>query len=211
MATTPRKMFTLFLCVCAWLSASLSSAQIHSQQWKHVLRQTDESFFKTDEARRIGEQLILYQRVTGGWPKNIDMVKPLSQEQREAVVADKSRTDDSTTDNDATNIQMHFLARLFHATHDKKVREAFCRAVEYLLSGQYDNGGWPQFWPNPHGYQVHITFNDDAMVNTMLLLRRGGRGQGALRKGTYHQRPTQKSSRGLRQRGGMHPENTDTR
>ena len=171
MATTPRKMFTLFLCVCAWLTASFSSAQIHSQQWKHVLRQTDESFFKTDEARHIGEQLILYQRVTGGWPKNIDMVKPLSQEQREAVVADKSRTDDSTTDNDATNIQMHFLARLFHATHDKKVRETFCRAVEYLLSGQYDNGGWPQFWPNPHGYQVHITFNDDAMVNTMLLLR----------------------------------------
>lgn len=151
--------------------ACLSSAQVHSQLWKHTLRQTDEAFFKTDEARRIGEQLMLYQRVTGGWPKNIDMVSPLTQEQYEVVLADKQRTDDSTTDNDATNIQMHFLARLFHATHDKKVRESFCKAVEYLLAGQYDNGGWPQFWPNPHGYQVHITYNDDAMVNTMLLLR----------------------------------------
>ncbi len=171
MITVPRKKLTLILSLCAWMMASLSTAQVHSQQWKQILRQTDESFYKTDEAQRIGEQLMLYQRVTGGWPKNINMVTPLTQEQREQVMADKHRTDDSTTDNDATNIQMHFLARLFHATHDKQVRESFCKAVEYLLSGQYDNGGWPQYWPNSHGYQVHITYNDDAMVNTMLLLR----------------------------------------
>ena len=169
--THPRKLLSILLCVCAWMTSVPSAAQIHSQQWKYVLRQTDEAFFKTDEARRIGKQLMLYQRVTGGWPKNINMVSPLTKEQREAVLADQQRTDDSTTDNDATNIQMHFLARLFHATHDKQVRESFCKAVEYLLSGQYDNGGWPQFWPHPHGYQVHITFNDDAMVNTMQLLR----------------------------------------
>ncbi len=159
------------LCFLGCMVALHSSAQVHSQGWKHILRQTDEKFYKTDEARRIGEQLILYQRATGGWPKNIDMVSPLTTEQRAAVLADKQRTDDSTIDNDATNIQMHFLAHLYHATHDKEVRASFCRAVEYLLSGQYENGGWPQFWPNPHGYQVHITFNDDAMVNTMLLLR----------------------------------------
>ncbi len=159
------------LCLCCMSMTLQTSAQVHSRQWKHVLHTTDDAFFKSSEARRIGDQLMLYQRVTGGWPKNIDMVSPLSDEERAKVLADKQRIDDSTTDNDATNIQMRFLARLFHATHDKQVREAFCHAVEYLLSGQYDNGGWPQFWPNPHGYQVHITYNDDAMVNTMLLLR----------------------------------------
>ena len=51
------------------MMASLASTQVHSQQWKHILRQTDEAFFKTEEAQRIGEQLMLYQRVTGGWPK----------------------------------------------------------------------------------------------------------------------------------------------
>ncbi len=30
---------------------------------------TDPEFFMTEEARRIGDQVILYQRVTGGWPK----------------------------------------------------------------------------------------------------------------------------------------------
>ncbi len=171
MTTYPRKSLTLIFCIMAWMTATLSSAQILNHQWKYILRQSDEAFFKTDEARRIGDQLMLYQRVTGGWPKNINMVAPLTQEQREAVIADQQRTDDSTIDNDATTIQMLFLARLYHATHDQLVRTSFCKAVEYLLSGQYENGGWPQFWPNPHGYQVHITYNDDAMVNTMLLLR----------------------------------------
>ena len=40
-----------------------------------------------------------------------------------------------------------------------------------MLSGQYENGGWPQFWPGPRGYQVHITFNDDAIVNTLNMIR----------------------------------------
>ena len=34
-----------------------------------------------------------------------------------------------------------------------------------------ENGGWPQFWPGPRGYQVHITFNDDAIVNTLNMMR----------------------------------------
>lgn len=40
-----------------------------------------------------------------------------------------------------------------------------------MLSGQYENGGWPQFWPGPRGYQIHITFNDDAIVNTLNMIR----------------------------------------
>lgn len=135
------------------------------------LRETNAAFYLTEEARRIGDQVLLYQRVTGGWPKNIDMARPLSEEERVDIVEEKTRRDDSTTDNGATTIQMTFLARLYQATKEVRYREGFDRAVEFLLSGQYNNGGWPQFWPEMRGYQVHITYNDDAMVNTMSLLR----------------------------------------
>ncbi|MBQ1626236.1 MAG: pectate lyase, partial [Prevotella sp.] len=144
---------------------------IMSQNRQNPMRTTDPQFFKTHEARRIGDQLLLYQRITGGWPKNIDMARELNEEERAKVMNDKNRKDDSTIDNNATTMQMKFLARLYQATKEKRYREGFNKAVEYLLSGQYENGGWPQFWPDMHGYQVHITFNDDAMVNTMLLLR----------------------------------------
>lgn len=150
---------------------ALALLPAHAQRRYNAMRETKKEFFKTEQARLIGDQILDYQRVTGGWPKNIDMAKPMTHEERQQVLNDKSRRDDSTTDNDATNMQMTYLARLYQATKSKKYREAFCQGAEYLLSGQYDNGGWPQFWPGMRGYQVHITFNDDAMVNTMEMLR----------------------------------------
>lgn len=135
------------------------------------MKETDPEFFKTADARRIGDQMLVYQRVTGGWPKNIDMAKPMTAEEKAAVAAERNRRNDSTTDNGATTTQMEFLARLFQATGKKQYSKAFRRGVEYLLSGQYENGGWPQFWPVMRDYQIHITYNDDAMVNTMLMLR----------------------------------------
>ena len=124
-----------------------------------------------EEARRIGDQIIAYQRCTGGWPKNIDMTLDMSQEELAAVIKEKSRRNDSTIDNNATTSQMTYLARLYRETKEPRYRDAFRAGVEYLLSGQYENGGWPQFWPEKRGYQYHITFNDDAMVNTLELLR----------------------------------------
>ena len=169
-------MRTLLLSIIAMFISAVpamaqSDAPVSKYAWKKVLRSKNEAFYSSEEARRIGDQLIDYQRVTGGWAKNIDVVRKLSDEERQKVLEDKQRTDDSTTDNDATSIQLTFLARLYQATNDIKYRESFCKGIEYLLSGQYPNGGWPQFWPNPRGYQVHITYNDDAMIHTVDMFR----------------------------------------
>lgn len=140
---------------------------------KHMaeLRRYDIEFLESAEAARIGEQVLAYQRVTGGWPKNIDMCRPHTPAELQEVLLQHERTDDSTTDNLATTTQMTFVAHMYKTTGDNRYRDAFNAGVEYLLSGQYDNGGWPQFWPNPTGYQVHITYNDGAMINTLILLR----------------------------------------
>ena len=45
--------------------------------YKNVLRETNMAFYKTEQAKQVGNQILAYQRVTGGWPKNIDMVKPM--------------------------------------------------------------------------------------------------------------------------------------
>ncbi len=148
-----------------------------AQSTKRILKTSNKAFFETAEARQIGDQLLLFQRETGGWPKNIDMVTPLDSASRIEVIAEKSRRDDSTIDNDATTMQMTYLARLYRATGDTIYRDSFRRGIEYLLSGQYDNGGWPQFWPEKRDYQWHVTFNDNAMVNTMKLFDRVARSE----------------------------------
>lgn len=159
----------VFLSVCLIVSMLQLSGQ--SRKRHNPLRETNPEFFKSDEARRIGDQVLLFQRVTGGWPKNTDMVSPLTDEDVARLKSEYSREYDSTTDNNATSMQMLFLARLYQATGDVKYRDAFRRGVEYLLSGQYPNGGWPQFWPKMRDYQIHITYNDNAMVNTLTLFR----------------------------------------
>ena len=66
---------------------------------------------------------------------------------------------------------MNYLARIYLATQDEKYKDAFLRGLQYLFEAQYENGGWPQFYPRPKGYYIHITYNDDAMINVMKLLR----------------------------------------
>ncbi|MBR1768699.1 MAG: pectate lyase, partial [Prevotella sp.] len=163
-----RKNIIIFLVMALFAACHTAKAQ---QAFKNITRETSPEFFKSDEAKRVGDQILLYQRVTGGWPKNIDMAKPLSDEEKAKVLADKQRRDDSTTDNGATNMQITYLARLYQQTKDNRYRDGFRRGIEYLLSGQYENGGWPQFWPEMRDYQIHITYNDDAMINTMSMLR----------------------------------------
>ena len=114
--------------------------------------------------------MLLYQRSSGGWPKNIDMTKPLNDSQRANVLRQKNKND-STIDNGATFTQLSFLARVYTAHKHERHREAFLNGLDYLLKAQYPNGGWPQFYPDLSGYYKHITFNDGAMIGVLKLLR----------------------------------------
>jgi PelA/Pel-15E family pectate lyase len=122
------------------------------------------------EALRVADNMVLYQRDSGGWPKNIDMAKPLAGNDRAKLVAQKKKTD-STIDNGATYTQLSFLARVYTAQRQERHRESFLKGLDYLLKAQYANGGWPQFYPDLSGYHKHITFNDNAMIGVMKLLR----------------------------------------
>lgn len=158
------------ICISA-LCILIGVTGISAQKKNAMLKRTSLEFFKSDEARRIGDQVLMYQRVTGGWPKNIDMVRELDDNERARILQEKDRRYDSTTDNDATILQLRYLARLYKATGEEKYRDAFHRGIDFLLEGQYPNGGWPQFWPENSGYQIHITYNDNAMVGTMTVIR----------------------------------------
>src|SRR5262249_13770473 len=73
-----------------------------------------------------------------------------------------------------TVTQMRFLAKVTSAPGakgDKAFRAAFFRGLDYILSSQYPNGGWPQVWPLQGGYHDAITYNDNAMIQALELLR----------------------------------------
>ena len=137
--------------------------------WADAQNKPDE-WYASAEALRISDNLVLYQRSSGGWPKNIDMAKPFSDSGRASLLRDQKETD-STIDNGATYTQLSFLARVITAQHLERHRESFLKGLDFLLKAQYPNGGWPQFYPDLSGYYKHITYNDDAMIGVMKLLR----------------------------------------
>ncbi len=140
--------------------------------WSEVLEQPV-AWYGGAEAARIADAVLLYQRTSGGWPKNVDMARPLPDADRARVAAERTESD-STIDNGATFTQMRFLARVADAAGVQAYRDAFGRGLDFLLAAQYPTGGWPQFFPLRDDYSRHVTFNDGAMVGVLRLLREIG-------------------------------------
>jgi PelA/Pel-15E family pectate lyase len=161
--------FTIKLSLFLFVLAVVSSAQGQTIPWRRCLDQQQE-FYATKQAIRIADNLLLYQRDSGGWQKNIDMASTLSEKDKARLRKAKTGND-STLDNSATRTQMRYLAIVHQATGIERFQDAFLKGLDYVLEAQYDNGGWPQRYPNPTGYSKHITFNDGTMIGVLNLLR----------------------------------------
>ena len=90
--------------------ASGPSQDASPVKWDALLTQPG-AWYGTPEATRIADDLLLYQRGTGGWPKNADMIVVLTAADRERLAAEKAQTD-STIDNGATTTEIQTLARV---------------------------------------------------------------------------------------------------
>ncbi|HEY0891630.1 MAG TPA: pectate lyase, partial [Cellvibrio sp.] len=58
----------------------------------------------------------------------------------------------------------------YKATGDARYANAFNKGLDFILTAQYPNGGWPQNYPLVGEYHDHITYNDALMRDLMALL-----------------------------------------
>ncbi|MYA72504.1 pectate lyase, partial [Candidatus Poribacteria bacterium] len=135
-----------------------SEATVPSQYAKQPVE-----WFQGEEGRRIADNVLTWQTPIGGWPKNRDT----ASEPFDGKIEDLH----ATFDNSATTGELRFLARAFRATNEPRYQQAFLKGFSHILKAQYPNGGWPQFYPLSKNYHRHITFNDNAMVRILELLR----------------------------------------
>lgn len=140
------------------------------------------------QVQQLADSVVKYQMKSGGWPKNQDWLKGVNP--KEAKEWRKTGIG-STIDNGATVKEMEALAKavdhiaLMMGERNiwldvdlvKERRERYCnafkRGLDFLLKMQYDTGGFPQFYPakKSEDYSAQITFNDNAMVNALKVLR----------------------------------------
>lgn len=161
-----KRLFCILFCT---FCASLFLFSQDYKNWVRFAPRLPDAWFLTDSARLVGANVMAHQIENGAWPKNINFFH----------LPDSSVTchlspvslNEATIDNGATTTEIRFLMRLFVATGDSLCLESALRGVRYLLSMQYDNGGFPQYFPRRDHYHARITFNDDAMVSVLRLLR----------------------------------------
>ena len=156
------------------IAAGFTGADTQVRWGTAILRQKPE-WYASAEARSIADIVIRWQSPQGGWPKNTDLAAPPPSP--EALAETLERGGANTIDNGATTTPMRYLALMVQATRDTRYRAAFERGVDHLLAAQYQNGGWPQYFPLRKGYYSHITYNDDAMVNVLTVLRAAAAGK----------------------------------
>jgi PelA/Pel-15E family pectate lyase len=147
------------------------------------------AWYGESEARRVADIIVSFQTPAGGWSKNLNLTQhprapgeffAPNNDSRHLEPGDFDIHRDAhwdyvgTFDNDATITEMRFLAKAIAAAGTNSsatYRQAFLHGLDYIFAAQYPNGGWPQVWPLQGGYHDAITYNDNAMLNVLALLR----------------------------------------
>jgi PelA/Pel-15E family pectate lyase len=160
------------------------------------LRHDDPTYYGMAPARHIADVIVSFQTPAGGWSKNMSFAGELRKPGQPYAANNLNQFPDpndfdapkdpkwnyvGTLDNDSTNTQLRFLAKVSGQTPGKDgdaYRASFLKGVKYLLAAQYPNGGFPQVYPLEGGYHDAITFNDNAVSESAETLTWVSEGQG---------------------------------
>ena len=127
--------------------------------------------FRATEIENIADNILLYQKANGGWPKNYDMQAVLTAEQKDSLIKAKNEAH-TTFDNGSTYAQVAYLAKAYTLLKKDTYKKSVEKGLNFFMDAQYGNGGWPQFYPiETNNYSRYITFNDDAYIGILQVLK----------------------------------------
>jgi PelA/Pel-15E family pectate lyase len=121
------------------------------------------------------EKMLAFQRSVGGWPKavndkKVDYTHRMSADDLKAARRDESR-EDATIDNNATTREITYLLTAYKNTNNPTYRQGAEKGIRYLLKMQQPSGGFPQYYPESNLYRAQITYNDNAMIRALQVLK----------------------------------------
>jgi len=95
-------------------------------RWQNVLEQPAD-WYTSPDARAVADNVLRFQRESGGWPKDIDMM--------EAPKAGAPARPDATIDNGATTTQIRLLSQVPGDTYRGQADPARSQELFYVLDG----------------------------------------------------------------------------
>ena len=121
------------------------------------------------------DNMLLFQRGSGGWSKQFkgkafDYNVEFSAAEK-TDIAEEAKKDDANIDNGSTAKEIRYLVKTYKKINNPKYLEAAENGIRFLLKAQYKNGGWPQYYPDKSLYRAEVTYNDNAMINSLNVLQ----------------------------------------
>jgi pectinesterase len=148
-------------------------SDLSAKSWQQVATRMPVEWYGSAEAKSVADNVLMAQKEIGGWEKNKPYHHAFTEGEKDHYLKSKKEIG-ATFDNGSTITELKFLAKMYSQTKAEQYKLAFEKGVNYIFISQYENGGWPQFFPVRKGstsYSGHITYNDNAMVNTMRFLK----------------------------------------
>jgi len=117
-----------------------------------------------------GESILVWQRNNGGWGKavaDLNLYNTAQTATQIATALSTKNSTDTTIDNGHVVTELRWLLADYKTTNNPNYLLAAEKALDFLFTAQYDNGGWPQYYPDKSFYRHQITYNDGAIANVM--------------------------------------------
>ncbi len=150
---------------------SLSGFEDAIHHWRNVHGDAYPRY-APEQVAQIADNILLYQRVDGGWIENQDPQRILDAAERARFDAE-ARKSGGSFDNRNIYTQLDYLATAFAMTGDVRYRDGSLRGLAFTLAQQLPAcGGWPHTVPATQPYHPHITIADDVTAGVLGTLRK---------------------------------------
>ncbi|WP_160153556.1 pectate lyase [Microbulbifer sp. ALW1] len=147
------------------------------KHWNDRTGENSVSYYALTDIEQIADNLLLYQRDSGGWPTNKHPLRVVAPEERAKALADKGLPD-ASFDNRNIYPQIEYLSEVYKQTGNPRYRDAALKGLRYTLDRQYPNGGWAHSPDRTErAYYRHITMADEVMPGVLTFLRKVAQGR----------------------------------
>ncbi len=130
-----------------------------------------------EAAVKQAENYVSWQMDHGGWTKSMPYDRAWDgKEKRTSQFGPDGVTELGTIDNNATTNEIRFIAQAYRESGKEQLKQSVEKGLDFLLTMQYDTGGWPQVYPKRGAegdrvqYSNFVTYNDGAMIKVLDLI-----------------------------------------
>ena len=131
------------------ISVDTASFQNSAHHWYDIFDKSNvinakpnQPRYKSTEIISIADNILLYQKDNGGWPKNYDMLAILTPAQKDSLLKVKNILN-TTFDNSTTYSQIACLANIYSTTKLERFKAAVLRGIDYILSANIKMAAGP--------------------------------------------------------------------